>query len=100
MRKEQTPLACENIIMDRGRPGWIRMKYTTYFYSPSHSARQAAFCFADPTLEFSTLEEARTFAQAAAGATQFGTGSFRIASGDCQINEYWIRDGDDWKLTP
>jgi len=61
--------------------GGIPMKYTTYFYLQSANSTRPAYCIADPTLEFQSLEEARTFAQAAAGATQFGTGSFRIASG-------------------
>ena len=75
------------------------MKYTAYFYRKSHNSAQAAYCFADPTLEFSSLEEARTFAQAAA-ATRFETGSFRITTDDRNIDEHWIRDGDDWKLIP
>jgi hypothetical protein len=75
------------------------MKYT-YFYRRSANSTRPAYCFADPTLEFSTLEEARTFGQAAGDATQFETGSFRIASDDRKINEHWIRDGDDWKLIP
>jgi hypothetical protein len=74
------------------------MKYTTCFYL--QSANSIPYCFADPTLEFHSLEEARTFAQAAASATQFGAVAFRIATDDRKIDEYWIRDGDDWKLTP
>ena len=76
------------------------MKYTTYFYSRSDIPTRPACCFADPTQEFFTLEEARTFGQAAGSATQFKTGSFRIASEDRTINEHWIRDGGDWKLIP
>jgi hypothetical protein len=76
------------------------MKYTTYFYRQPANSTRSAYCFADPTLEFSTLEEARSFAQEAGSATQFETGSFRIASDDCKINEHWIRDGSAWKLVP
>jgi hypothetical protein len=76
------------------------MKYTTYFYRLSGDPTRPAYCFADPTQEFSTLADARTFGQAAGSATQFETGSFRIASDDRKIDEHWIRDGDDWKLIP
>jgi hypothetical protein len=76
------------------------MKYTTYFYRQSANSTRTTYCFADPTLEFHSLEEARTFAQAAATATQFETDAFRIATDDRTINEHWIRDGNDWKLIP
>jgi hypothetical protein len=110
MRKEQARTACQRtkiawqgdaqFLVPVHRPCWVQMKYTTYFYRrPSNSTRRA-YCFADPTLEFSTLEEVRTFGQAAGSVTQFEAGFFRIASDDRKINEHWIRDGDDWKLIP
>jgi hypothetical protein len=76
------------------------MKYTTYFYRHSANSTSSVYCFADPILEFQSLEEARTFAQAAASATQFETHLFRIATDDGNIDEHWIKDGDDWKLIP
>jgi hypothetical protein len=76
------------------------MKYTTYFYRHSASSTRLADCFADPTVEFPSLEEARTFAQAAASATQFETHLFRIATADRNVDEHWIKDDDDWKLIP
>jgi|GraSoiStandDraft_30_1057271.scaffolds.fasta_scaffold245310_1 hypothetical protein len=80
--------------------GGIPMKYTTYFYLQSANSTRPAYCIADPTLEFQSLEEARTFAQAAASATQFETHLFRIATDDRNIDEHWIKDDDDWKLIP
>src|SRR5262249_25574340 len=76
----------------------VPTKYTTYFYRHSASSTRPAYCFADPTLEFQSLEEARTFAQAAASATQFETHLFRIVADDGNIDEHWFKDGDDWKL--
>src|SRR5215467_2348246 len=100
MRKEQARTVYQKTRMDsRASIVGPSMKYTAYFYRKSHNSAQAAYCFADPTLEFSSLEEARTFAQAAA-ATRFETGSFRITTDDRNIDEHWIRDGDDWKLIP
>jgi len=82
------------------RPSGVPMKYTTYFYRQSTNSTRPAYCFADPTLEFQSLDEARTFAQAAASATQFQTDSFRIATHDRKTNEHWIKDGNEWKLIP
>jgi len=93
MRKEQARTACQKTRMDS--PATVvgpSMKYTTYFYCKPHNSAQTAYCFADPTLEFSSLEEAWTFGQAAANATQFETGLFRIATDDRNIDEHWIRE--------
>jgi hypothetical protein len=84
----------------RVAPSGVPMKYTAYFYRQSTNSTHPAYCFADPTLEFQSLDEARAFAQAAAGATQFQADSFRIVTGDREINEHWIKDGDEWKLIP
>ena len=80
--------------------GGFAMKYTTYFYRHSTDSTRPAYCFADPTVEFQSLEEARTFARAAASTTQFETYLFRIATDDGNIDEHWIKDGDDWSLIP
>jgi hypothetical protein len=100
MRKELTRGACQMIRMNESSRVGVPMKYTTSFYRHSANSTRAADCFADPTVEFPSLEEARTFAQAAANATQFETRLFRIATADRNINEHWIKDGDDWKLIP
>jgi hypothetical protein len=80
------------------RPSGVPMRYTTYFYRQSTNSTRLACCFADPTLEFQSLDDARTFAQAAASASQFQTDLFRIATPDRKINEHWIKDGNDWKI--
>jgi hypothetical protein len=69
-------------------------------YRQSTNSMRSPYCFADPTLEFQSLDDARTFAQAAAGASQFQADLFRIATSDRKINEHWIKDGNDWKLIP
>jgi hypothetical protein len=71
-------------------------KYTIYFY---RSSAPNVHSFASPTQEFSSLDEARTFAQNAADISLIETAhSFRIESDDGKVKEHWSRDGSSWKL--
>ncbi len=71
-------------------------KYTIYFYG---SVVPNNHSFASPTQEFSSVEEARTFAQTAADAALIEVAhSFRIESGDRIVNEHWGRQDGSWKL--
>ena len=71
-------------------------KYTIYFYV---SSIPSVHPFADPTQEVSSLDEARTFAQNAAGLPLVETArSFRIESDDRTVNELWTRAESGWKL--
>lgn len=73
-----------------------RNKYTIYFF---RSAVPNIHSFASPTQEFSSLEEARTFARNAADASPLEkANSFRIVRGDGKVNEHWSRQDDGWKL--
>jgi hypothetical protein len=73
------------------------MKYTTYFYEKSRPTG-SDFC-SNPTQEFYSLEEARTFSRHAADTGQIAkVRSFRIETGDGKISEHWIRDTRGWKL--
>jgi hypothetical protein len=71
-------------------------KYTIHFFG---SLVPNARSFASPTQEFSSLDEARTFAQSAAEASVVATAhSFRIQSEDGGMNEHWSHHNDGWKL--
>jgi hypothetical protein len=75
------------------------MRYTVYFYDKPHP-RNSSDYVADPTQEFYSLEEARTFArQAAYTAEKPKVRSFRIETDDGKISEHWISDGEGWKLS-
>ncbi len=72
------------------------IKYTIYFY---RSVVPNIHSFASPTQEFSSLQEARTFAQNAADSALIELArSFRIESGDGLVNEHWSRREGGWKL--
>jgi hypothetical protein len=71
-------------------------KYTVYFYKSSDPGIHP---FASPTQEFSSLDEARTFARNAADISLVETAtSFRIESHDRAVNEHWSRSQDGWIL--
>src|SRR5262249_6830367 len=75
------------------------MRYTVYFYDQTHPHNRSGY-FANPTQEFFSLEEARTFSRHAADTVGRKTVySFRIETDDGKISEHWIRGGEDWKLS-
>ena len=80
-----------------GRPVTQKSKkYTIYFYK---SSVPNVHPFADPTQEFLSLDEARTFAQNAAAMSLVEIAySFRIESDDRRVNELWTRTESGWKL--
>jgi hypothetical protein len=71
-------------------------KYTIYFF---RSAVPNVHSFASPTQEFTSLEDARTFARDAADSALIELArSFRIESGNGIVNEHWGRREGGWEL--
>ena len=64
-----------------------------------HPDFRTFYPFANPRQEFSSLGEARTFAQNAAAMSLIETAySFRIENDAGGVNELWTRTDSGWKL--
>jgi hypothetical protein len=86
----------DGLCLSRSSVSAVIKKYTFYFFK---SSVPNVHSFASPTQEFSSLDEARIFAQNAAEASLIETArSFRIQSEDGSVNEHWSRRSDGWKL--